>query len=136
MNDKWKQRFMALAEHTAAWSKEEAKVGAVMVDASRCCRGLGFNGAPPGYDDSLVTPENSTFVVVHAEVNALINSTGKDLTMFVTRAPCLACAGAIAASSIVSKVVCPVPLGSGRWSESTQQAIKYLKDRGIIVEHP
>lgn len=134
MDEKWKQRFFELALHVATWSKEDAKVGAVLVDSDRRVKGVGYNGAPPGYDDTKVTADNSTFVVVHAEVNAILNSTGTNLTMFVTRAPCLGCAGSIAASNIVTKLICPVPSGEGRWAESMQEGIKRLRDRNIEVE--
>lgn len=134
MDTKWKLRFIDLALHIATWSKEDVKVGAVLVNESRKVKGVGYNGAPPSYDDSKVTAENSTFIVVHAEVNALLNSTGKDLTMFVTRAPCLACAGAIAATGMVTKLICPVPSKEGRWAESMQEGINRLRERNIEVE--
>lgn len=136
MDSKWKKRFNELAQQVGNWSREEVKVGAVAVDCNRHVTGVGFNGAPPGYDDSLVNESNSTFVVVHAEINALLNSTGRELTLVITHPPCLQCAGAIAASQRVVKVICPPPLQTGRWAESTAEGKKLLTSKDIPVEHP
>ena len=135
MDSKWKQRFNMMAQQVASWSREDVKVGAVAVDKNRLVKGVGFNGAPPGYDDSLVNEHNSTFIVVHAEINALLNSTGQELTLVITHPPCLQCAGAIAASQRVTKVICPPPLTTGRWAESTVEGKKLLISKDIPVEH-
>lgn len=134
MDVKWHNRFVELATHVASWSKQEKQVGAVLVDPARRVAGVGYNGPNEGFDDSKVTPENSDYVVVHAEVNALINSRGHNLTMFVNSAPCTPCAASIAASGLVVKVVCPAPSPTGRWSLSQEEGIRHLKSRGVEVE--
>lgn len=135
MDDKWKLRFMGLADHIASWSKQEVKVGAVLTDSNRRVKGVGYNGPPEDFDDADLTSENSTFVVIHAEINALQNSTGSGLTMLVNSQPCLPCAAAIVASQRVVEVVLPRNGSDGRWSESQKQAIKHFEKKGIKVTY-
>lgn len=135
MEDKWRNRFMGLAAAVGTWSKQERKVGAVVVTSERKIAGTGYNGPPAEYNDELLTNEASTFMVIHAEVNALQYSVGNDLTLFVTSQPCLACAAAIIASKRVSCVVTPAQGNPGRWNESQKEAIKHLINNGIKVEH-
>lgn len=135
MEQKWRDRFMELAGQVGGWSKQEHKVGAVVVTSERKLNGAGYNGPPPEYNDDMLNSESSTFMVIHAEVNALQNSEGSGLTLFVTSQPCLACAAAIVASKRVSEVVMP-PVGNpGRWAEAQQEAIKHLISNDIKVEY-
>jgi deoxycytidylate deaminase len=135
MEQKWRDRFMQLAGQVGEWSKQERKVGAVVVTSERKLNGAGYNGPPPEYNDATLNNESSTFMVIHAEVNALQNSEGSSLTLFVTSQPCLACAAAIVASKRVSEVVMP-PVGNpGRWAEAQQAAIKHLISHGIKVQY-
>lgn len=135
MDDKWKLRFVELAKHTAGWSKQKVKVGAVVTNPQRRVCGVGYNGPPEDFNDADLTEENSTFVVIHAEINALENSTGSNLTLFVTSQPCLPCAAAIVASHRVVEVVFPSVGSTGRWSESQKQAIKHFEKKGIRVTY-
>jgi len=135
LEQKWHDRFMQLASQVGEWSKQERKVGAVVVTSKRKLNGAGYNGPPPEYNDDTLNNESSTFMVIHAEVNALQNSEGSGLTLFVTSQPCLACAAAIVASKRVAEVVMP-PVGNpGRWAEAQQEAIKHLISNGIKVEY-
>ncbi len=135
MDNKWRLRFIALAQHIATWSKQEVKVGAVVTNSHRQLKGVGYNGPAESFNDAELTAENSTFVTVHAEVNALQNSVGDGLILFVTSQPCLSCAAAIVASQRVVEVVMPTVGNSGRWSESQKQAIKHLEKKGIRVTY-
>ena len=135
MEHKWLTRFMGLASYVGAWSKQERKVGAIVVTSERKVVGTGYNGPPVGYNDDSLNSESTTFMVIHAEVNALQHSAGNDLTLFVTSQPCLACAAAIVASQRVACVVMPAQGNPGRWNESQKEAIKHLTNNGIKVEH-
>ncbi|MNE20645.1 Cytidine and deoxycytidylate deaminase zinc-binding region [compost metagenome] len=107
----------------------------MLTDPKRRVAGVGYNGPPEDFDDHELTEENSTFVVIHAELNALQNSVGTGLTMTITHQSCLPCAAAIVASQRVVEVVFP-PVGStGRWSESQKQAIKHFEKKGIKVTY-
>jgi dCMP deaminase len=53
MSQKWDLRFLELAKHIAAWSKDPStQVGCVVVGADREIRSTGFNGLPRGIEDS------------------------------------------------------------------------------------
>jgi dCMP deaminase len=137
MNEHWKLRFMGLAAHVSSWSKEEKKVGATLVDKHRRVVGTGYNGAPPCIDDITINPRNSDYLVCHAEPNALANSKGSELTLFVTEFPCLHCAMAIVGSGRVVEVVSkPLdPLAQGRWAESQRAADNLLRSFNITVSY-
>ena len=48
----WDSRFMDLARHVGAWSKDRSRqVGCVVVGSDNSVRALGFNGFPRGLDD-------------------------------------------------------------------------------------
>lgn len=135
MEKKWQDRFMMLAVQIAGWSKLTSKVGAVVTDGERKVAGVGYNGAPTRYNDEALTEETTTFLVIHAEINALQNSSGSGLTLFVTSQPCLACAAAIVASKRVLRVVMPSTGSVGRWQDSQREAIAHLKHYGIEVSY-
>lgn len=139
MTPKWEKRFLELATAVGQWSKQEKKVGAVVVHTeTRHVLGIGYNGPPPEYDDSLLTEENSTNIVVHAEVNALNNSaaTGDNLTIFVNLHPCSRCAKILAASKRIKYIVCPAPIElAGRWADSQIKAIDIFNEAVIEVRY-
>lgn len=110
----WGDSFMSLAKVIALRSKDpNTQVGACIVDNSKHVVGLGYNGLPNGYsDDEVPWGRNGEFVnvkysyMVHAELNAILNSTKKlkDCIIYVTLFPCNECAKAIIQSGI-KKVV-------------------------------
>jgi len=110
-NLSWDEYFMGLAVFTSFRSKDpSSKVGAVIVDASNHIVGTGYNGFIAGIDETKFSWERKgDFLdtkypyVVHAEANALINSTKADLagcSVYVTLAPCNECAKLIAQKGI------------------------------------
>lgn len=98
---KWSQRFMALAEHVATWSKDPStQVGCVIVDKSNRVVSLGFNGFPRGVkDDALRYADRETklLFVAHAERNALDNAplSVEGCTLYSPLLPCNECAKSI-----------------------------------------
>lgn len=64
--------LLEVAEAVSHFSKDRTKIGAVVVSADNRIIGTGFNGYPPGYDDEDLT--NKYDKVIHAEMNAIINS--------------------------------------------------------------
>lgn len=101
-------RLFKLAEHISTWSKDpNTKVGAVIADANAVIVGMGYNGFPRSVIDSeeLYNDREAKYArVVHAELNAILNSTksvqGCDL--FVTLPPCNECAKVIIQAGIRS----------------------------------
>lgn len=137
---KWDRRFLDLAAHVAQWSKDpRTKVGAVVVDDRNRIVGMGFNGFPRGvcddpdrYDDRDVKHR----LVVHAELNAILNSPNPQLlrgsTLYVTHPPCGECAKAIIQAGIANLVVSKSSiLESGAWAESVRMAGRLMGEAGI-----
>ena len=106
----WDEYFMGLAHLSAMRSKDPStQVGAVIVDAEHKVVGIGYNGLPIGCSDDEFPwdreggmLETKYAFVVHAELNAILNST-RDLhgcTLYVSLFPCNECAKAIIQSGI------------------------------------
>ena len=106
----WDEYFMGLAHLSAMRSKDPStQVGAVIVDQEHKVVGIGYNGLPIGCSDDEFPwdreggmLETLYAFVVHAELNAILNST-RDLhgcTLYVSLFPCNECAKAIIQSGI------------------------------------
>ena len=106
----WDQYFMGIALLSAKRSKDEnTQVGACIENPDKRIVGIGYNGLPFGCEDTAFPWNregewlNTKYpYVVHAEPNAILNSTStlKDCTMFVTLFPCHECAKLIIQSGI------------------------------------
>lgn len=118
--NKWDYRFVRLAEEAGSWSKDpNRKVGCVLVNGKRDIF-FGYNGFPESLSDDLTRLSDSEFkgkVIIHAEVNAVINAgrsgfTTEGCSVYTTYHPCSACASILIQAG-VKKVICPPPfLGS------------------------
>ena len=99
----WDEYFMGLAHLSAMRSKDPStQVGAVIVDQEHKVVGIGYNGLPIGCSDDEFPwdreggmLETKYAFVVHAELNAILNS-----TLYVSLFPCNECAKAIIQSGI------------------------------------
>lgn len=107
----WHEYFMSVAELAAKRSKDpSSKVGACIVNGQNKIVATGYNGMPNGVDDKSVPwtkegefLETKYAYVVHAELNAILNSVLTDQTgcrLFVSLFPCNECAKAIIQSGI------------------------------------
>lgn len=108
----WDEYFMGIALLSAKRSKDPStQVGACIVNQYNKIVGIGYNGFPIGCDDDLLpwdkTSENENDTkypyVVHAEANAILNST-KDLhgsRIYVALFPCNECTKLIIQSGVV-----------------------------------
>ena len=107
----WDDYFMCIAALSARRSKDPStQVGACIVDEKRKIIGLGYNGFPTGCsDDELPWNREGDFLetkypyVVHAEVNAILNSSRRDLSgcsLYVDLFPCNECAKVIIQSGL------------------------------------
>ncbi len=101
----WDEYFMGVALLSAKRSKDpNTQVGACIVNTDKKIVGVGYNGSPRGLnDDELPWAREGEFLetkypyVVHAELNAILNSTSnlKGCTLYVALFPCNECAKAI-----------------------------------------
>ena len=106
----WDEYFMGVAVLSSMRSKDpNTKVGACIVNTSKRIIGIGYNGFPFGCsDDEFPWERKGEFLdckypyVVHAEPNAILNSTASlaNSTLYVTLFPCNECAKLIIQSGI------------------------------------
>lgn len=98
----WDEYFMGVALLSARRSKDPVtQVGACIVNDKKRIVGIGYNGFPRGVDDDQFPWDkkaewiNSKYpYVVHAEMNAILNSTVPlvNSTLYVSLFPCNDCA--------------------------------------------
>lgn len=108
----WDEYFMGVALLSAKRSKDpNTKVGACIINSKKRIIGIGYNGLPQGCDDNVFPWVNSKDIneldtkypyVVHAESNAILNSTTSldGATLYVSLFPCNECAKLIIQSGI------------------------------------
>ena len=106
----WDKYFMGVALLSAMRSKDPStQVGACIVNNKKRIVGIGYNGFPYGVEDDTFPWEsgddflNSKYpYVVHAEPNAILNSTVSldNSTLYVTLFPCNECAKLVIQSGI------------------------------------
>ena len=140
----WDEYFMGLSHLSAMRSKDpNTQVGACIVDEDKKVVSIGYNGMPRGCDDNdFPWTREGGFLdtkyafVVHAELNAILNSTRnvKDCTIYVSLFPCNECAKAIIQSGI-KKVVYESDKYDG--TEGNVASKKMLKEAGVeLVQLP
>lgn len=108
----WEEYFISVAKLSSLRSKDPVtQVGACIVNDDNVIVGIGYNGFPRGCDDDkfswnknkLDMMDNKNTFVVHAELNAIINSNHyslKGCKLYVTLFPCNECAKVIIQSGI------------------------------------
>ena len=109
----WDEYFMLQAITAGLRSKDpNTKVGCVLVDEDNHQISMGYNGMVAGIDESQIPWGSDTSVplehqkyghVIHAESNALLHATTRDLRnarLFVVLFPCNECAKLIAGKKI------------------------------------
>lgn len=112
-NISWDEYFIGLCKLSALRSKDPStKVGACIVDNNNHIIGMGYNGFPKGCDDSKLPwcknnkswLDNKYAYVVHAEVNAILNSNPiinkSNTRLYITLFPCNECVKLIIQSDI------------------------------------
>lgn len=136
----WDEYFMSLAHLSALRSKDPStQVGACIVNTNNRIVGIGYNGMPYGcHDDEYPWSREGDFTdtkyayVVHAELNAILNSTEslRGCSIYVSLFPCNECAKAIIQSGI-TKVV----YESDKYSEtdSVIASKRMLKSAGVDI---
>lgn len=107
----WDDYFMGIALLSAQRSKDPStRVGACIVDSDNKIVGIGYNGFPRGCSDEILpwareadeVNDTKYPYVVHAEVNAILNSTKKlsGARIYVALFPCNECMKVIIQSGI------------------------------------
>ena len=107
----WDEYFMGVALLAAQRSKDPStQVGACIVDENNRILSTGYNGFPKGCSDDVFPwnrdesqGETKYQFVVHAELNAILNTRGKSLVgsrVYVGLFPCNECAKSIIQAGI------------------------------------
>lgn len=138
VNIKWDIRFLGLARHVAQWSKDPStKVGAVITRDDHRIMSLGYNGFPVGVNDDPNRYDNRDVkyaMVVHAEANALMNTTASVIgcTLYVYPFhPCHECAKLIIQAGI--KRVVSLKSDVERWKTSFGHAQTMFEEAGVVI---
>ena len=111
----WDEYFMGVALLSARRSKDPStQVGACIVDNNNKIMSVGYNGFPHGCDDDEFPWDRTGDefdtkypYVCHAELNAILNNGGRNLSgckIYVALFPCNECAKAIIQSGITEVI--------------------------------
>lgn len=137
MSIKWDTRFLGLAAHISAWSKDpSSQVGAVITDGNRIVS-LGYNGFAAGVVDSeerLVDRNCKLNLTIHAEENAMIFAK-RDLTgctVYVTHPPCPRCASKLIQEEVARIVsIAPSEDFLSRWADDIELSKQMYGEAGV-----
>ena len=142
MSDKWDIRFLDLAEHISAWSKDPStKVGCVIVGEDRESRSTGFNGFPRGIDDDEERLHNRDLkypLICHAEENAIMHAARigvslKGSVAYVTWPPCSRCARSLIQAGINEVIYRDGMEIPERWMDDFNTSTAMFKEAGVAV---
>jgi dCMP deaminase len=138
----WDSRFMELARHIGAWSKDRSrKVGCVVVGPRNEIRTTGFNGFPRGIEDEIPNrherPSKYKWTE-HAERNAIYNAASIGIAlqgcrMYLPWFPCMDCARAVIQAGIAELIAIEPDLSDPQWGEDFAQVSLLLKEASVKV---
>jgi len=144
---KWDDYFYEIAEVVAKKSKDKPKVGAVIVrEEDHILLSTGYNGPPRKVLDlerRLAGKKTKLSWICHAEMNAIFNAVRSGAALlggkiYVTKFPCVMCAGAIIQAGLVGVYTEDIwfwegdPLDDGAGSCS----VRTLTEAGVQIHAP
>ena len=148
----WDEYFMGVAKLSGLRSKDpNTQVGCCIVNQNKKIVAVGYNGMPIGCNDKDFpwdvkegSLENTKYAyVVHAELNAILNSTQQlnGCTIYVSLFPCNECSKAIIQSGIKEIVYAddkyfgtPSFIASRRMLEASGVKVRQVKDIKINID--
>lgn len=137
----WDEYFMAVAILASMRSKDPStQVGACIVSPDNIILSTGYNGLPMGCSDDEFPwgregKETKYPYVVHAELNAILNASGKSLRgarIYVDLFPCNECAKAIIQSGISEIIYLNDKYAD---TPATQASKRMLTSAGVKLTH-
>ena len=142
--ERWLRRFMDLAEHISTWSKDPStKIGAIIVNRDKVIVGAGYNGFPrkvADYDHRYASREEKYRMIIHAEMNAILNASAsvKNCSLFTwPLMPCSRCATMVIQAGITEIYYPNFPLdhpmneAKSRWAEDSIYSVQMFKEAGV-----
>lgn len=133
----WDEYFMGVAMLAARRSKDPStQVGACIVSPENIIISTGYNGLPNGCSDDEYPwdrqgGQTKYPYVVHAELNAILNASGRDLRgsrLYVALFPCNECAKAIIQAGVREVLYLSDKYAS---SEATRASKRMLDSAGV-----
>ncbi len=135
----WDEYFMGVALLSAKRSKDpNTQVGACIVNDKNKIVGAGYNGLPLGCDDNdFPWDKKGDFLdtkypyICHAELNAILNNIGMDLSgckIYTALFPCNECAKAIIQSGITEVIY----LSDKYKGTETDKASKFMLGKASV----
>ncbi len=135
--DKWDMRGLRIAREVGSWSKDpSSQVGCYIADQRHLPISFGFNGFPAGIadDERLHDREVKYAIIIHAEVNALLNAArsveGGTIYTYPFM-PCSQCASFLIQSRVGRVVAAAHP--NPRFTENFERARALLNEAGIPI---
>lgn len=130
----WMERAIKDATHS---NDPSTKVGCIVVKKGDE-HSFGWNSFPRGVKETPERVNNRELkykMVVHAEINAILNKNVKESTVYVTHPPCSSCMGAMIQAG-VKRVVTrkPEPQFESRWKESIEISQIMAQEAGVIYD--
>jgi dCMP deaminase len=136
----WDEYFMGVALLSAKRSKDPStQVGACIVNGKNKIVGAGYNGLPIGCDDNdFPWEKKGEFLdtkypyICHAELNAILNNIGMDLSgckIYTALFPCNECAKAIIQSGITEVIY----LSDKYEGNDVFKASKFMLDKATVT---
>lgn len=139
---KWDRRFLKMAELIGSWSKDPStQTGSVIVDEFNRVISMGYNGFPRKIADDhrLHDRETKYSLVVHAEMNAILNSPRPVVGGTIYIHPFMSCdrCAVHIISAGITRVVSLIPDAerNERWGESFRRSRLIFQEAGVeLVE--
>ena len=142
--ESWDEYFYAMAELVKTRSRDESKVGAVVVGEDHVLIATGYNGLPRHVSDleKRLAKKEKLRWTVHAETNAICNAvrvgtSTKGGTIYVTKFPCSMCSGLLVQAGVRRLVT------SGRafWKndpnrDDGRRSLRMLMEAGVEIHAP
>ncbi len=136
--DKWDKRFLGLAKHISAWSKDPStQTGSVIVDPKGRIVSVGYNGLAQGVDDlpeRLNNREIKYKMFIHCERNAILfaKQALDNCTLYTWPfMTCAACA-AMTIQAGITRHVAPYS-ENPRWVDEFALAQAQFKEAGVAL---
>lgn len=142
--ESWDDYFYGIADKVGSRSRDDSKVGAVLVNKENIIISTGYNGLPRHVsDDSSRIDDDKEKLrwTVHAEANAICNAarvgvTTKDCTAYVTKFPCSRCAGELVQAGVLRLVTFGKMWKKDLNKDDGRRSWTILSEAGVAVYAP